>query len=180
MNNFFKTLLENLLLRKGPEDFICSVRLMYLCLLANFAAGMPVLVNKVGFFHAFLAAAMETAVMLLFVHFILRAFSRTERFIQSITALASVSAVLQLVASLLLANVQIDQGQVVGNGMPGLSLLFICWYLALYTHLFRRIFSLQLPAAVLLTVCYIAMGHLAAGFFLPELALPDASLQQTG
>ncbi|VAW59937.1 hypothetical protein MNBD_GAMMA11-3383 [hydrothermal vent metagenome] len=169
MYHFFKTLWGNLLLSKGPQDFACSSVLLWLCLLASVVTGVPALLSKVGFAYAVLAAVVDVLVLLLFVYLGLQAFSKLARFVQSATALVSVSVVFQMIAFLLLAPLETAQAQDQANGMAGLALLFLSWYLAVCTHIFRQVFGVQLPVAMILTICYIVINRLAVGIFMPEL-----------
>lgn len=175
MNNYFNALLENLLLRKGPQDFPCSTVLMRFSLLINFIAGTLAYVGKAGFVPSALANALGIFLLLLFIWLILKAFSKPERFVQTITALASVGVVMQIVDIVLRASFQYepDQAEVAAEGMAGfvaLFLLFISWSLAIYTHIFRQAFDVRLPAAMVLTVCYVVMSQLIIGSFFPELS----------
>ena len=172
MNNFFRILLGNLLLNRGPQDFPYSSVLMRLCLLANFVTGLPVLLSKVGFEYAVLAMALDISVLLLFVYLSLQAFSKPERYVQSITALAGVGVVFQLIAYLLLNNFEVNAEAAPTQEMTGFAILFLMffsWYLAVHTHIFKQAFGVRLPVAMVLTVCYFVISQLASGLFLPEL-----------
>lgn len=170
MNIFFKVLLGNLVLRKGPQDFPFSIILMRLCLLVYFITGLPGLMMTLGFETSILAMALDILVLLAFVYLCLQAFSKAERFVQTVISLASVGTVFQLIVLPLLFNFQVDPEE--AQAMVGLSLLllmFVSWNLAVYAHVFRESFGVRLPAAMVLTVCYIVITMLARKIFFPEL-----------
>jgi len=171
MNSFLNILLGNLLLKKGPQDFPCSFVLMRLCLIVYFVTGLPRLLISVDFLQAVLIMALDIIVLFGFVYFCLQAFSKSERFTQSIIGFASVGVVFQLIILPLIHQINADPE--VAKTMPMLPilfLLFISWYLAVYAHLFRESFGLRLPAAMGLTICYIIISWFISTVFFPELA----------
>jgi hypothetical protein len=171
MNSFMKILLGNLLLNKGPQDFPCSQVLMRLCLIVYFISGIPGLMMSASFPQAIFAMTLDVVVLLAFVYLCLQAFSKSERFIQSVISLSSIGVVFQLIVLPLLFNFDADPE--VAQQMLGLSLLllmFVSWNLAVYAHIFRESFGIRLPVAMVLTVCYIVITLLARKIFFPELA----------
>ncbi|HED34477.1 MAG TPA: hypothetical protein ENJ08_09715 [Gammaproteobacteria bacterium] len=176
MNNYFNVLLDNLLLKKGPQDFPCSTVLMRFSLLINFIVGTLAYVGNVGFASSALANAMGIFLLLLFIQLVLQAFSKPERFVQTITALASVGVVMQVVDIVLRTSFQYEPDQVETAeaaemaGFLVLFLLLIIWNLIVYTHIFRQAFDVRLPAAVALTLCYIVISQLVIGSFFPGLS----------
>ncbi len=171
MKSFVNVLIGNLLLNKGPQDYPASLVLMRLCLMAYFITGLPGLMISVNFSFAVLAMALDVVVLLLFVYLCLQAFSKSERFIQSVIALSSIGIVFQLIVLPLLFSFNADPN--VAQEMLGLSLLllmFVSWNLAVYAHVFRESFGIRLPMAMVLTICYIVITLLARKIFFPELA----------
>ncbi len=171
MNSFLNVLLGNLLLKKGPQDFPCSFVLMRLCLIVYFVTGLPRLLISVDFFQAVLIMSLDIIVLWAFVYFCLQVFSKSERFTQSITGFASVGAVFQLMVLPLLYILNSDPEVAKTTPLlPILFLLFFSWNLTVYAHLFRESFSVRLPAAMALTVCYIIISWFITTVFFPELA----------
>jgi len=66
-----------------------------------------------------------------------------------------------------------DADPKVAEEMLGLSimlLIVVSWNLAVYAHLFRESFGVRLPAAMILTVCYIVITLMVRKIFFPEIA----------
>ncbi|VAW62541.1 hypothetical protein MNBD_GAMMA09-3766 [hydrothermal vent metagenome] len=168
-NNFFKILIGNLFLTKGPQDFPFSTVLMVLCLLANFITGVLVSQSSVELDIAVLAMIVDIAVLLLFVYLVLRGLSKAERFVQTVISLASIGVVYQVIAFIWLNNIDIDvEAPEELKGVAIAFFIFSSWSLAVITHVFRSSFEVRLPLAMVLTICYITISLLAHGFFFPE------------
>jgi len=171
MNSFFKPLSGLLLLNKGPQDLPYSTVLMRLCLVAYFVTGIPGLIISTDFQHAVFAMALDVIVLLLFIYACLQAFSKLERFVQTVIALASIGVVFQLIVLPMLYNFNADPEA--AEAMLSLSLLllmFVSWNLAVYAHVFRESFGVRLPVAMILTVCYIVISLLVRKIVFPELS----------
>jgi len=171
MNSFINVLMGNLLLNKGPQDFACSQVLMKLCLGAYFVTGIPGLMITADFVPAIFAMALDVMVLLAFIYLCLQAFSKSERFVQSVIGLACIGAFFQLLVLPLIIN--FDASPEAAEQMLGISillLLVVSWNLAAYAHLFKEAFGVRLPAAIALTICYIVMNLLARKIFFPALA----------
>lgn len=170
MNQYFKILLGNLLFNQGPQDYPYSNILMRLSLLAYFVIMLPRLMITQEFEVAVFTAALEVIMMLLFVYLCLQAFAKSARFIQTVTALACVSFVFQLAIWPLYDTLisSPEEGQKV---IAYISVLAVqAWLLAVYTHIFREAFDVRLPAAMLLTVCYVVITIMAGQILLPEVS----------
>lgn len=170
MNSFFSVLLGNLLLKQGPQNFPYSIVLMRLCLVVYFITGLPGLVSNVSFEQAMLAMFLDVLVLLLFVYLCLYAFSQLPRFVQSIISLASIGVVFQILVLPVIYNFNSDPK--VAQDMFGLSILllvFVSWNLAVYAHIFKAAFGVRLPAAMVLTVCYILITMMARQIIFPEI-----------
>lgn len=169
MNLFFKTLIGNLLLKKGPQDFPYSNVLMRLSLIVYFVTGLPGLLRGVTFEVAVLAMALDVVILLLFVYLCLQAFSKSARYTQAVTALASVGVIFELVILPLLNNLGADTAE----GKAAVTALVLIglysWFLAVYTHIFRESFGVRLPAAMILTICYVLINLFAGQVLLPEI-----------
>jgi len=170
MNSFFAVLLGNLTLKNGPQDFPCSVVLMRLCLIMYFVTGLPGLLWSTGFEQAVLAMALDMVILMLFVYACLQAFSKPERYVQSVIGLTSVGSVFQLLVLPLLYSfdADADASGAMAN-IAWLFLLFFSWYLAVYSHVFRDSFSVRLPSAMILTVCYFVINVVLRKIFFPAL-----------
>jgi len=176
MGYFFKVLWGNLLLKKGPQDFAYSQGLMRRSLMVYFVSGLPGLMIHVGFEQAVIAMILDVITLILFIFICLQAFSKSERWVQSVICLSSIGAFFQVVSLPLLysvdANANPNAVVQVTEEMLGLSILllmFVSWNLAVYAHVFRKTFDIRLFPALLLTICYIVITVLARQLFFPEL-----------
>jgi len=166
MGYFFKVLWGNLLLQKGPQDFSYSHNLMRRSLMIYFITGLLGLMINISFEQAVLAMLVDVLVLVLFVYLCLQAFSKTERFVQSVISLASIGTVFQVAVLPLLYSVNVDAEVDIPAtqemlGLSVLLLLFVSWNLAVYAHIFKASFDVRLSAALLLTICYIVITMLA-------------------
>ncbi len=169
MKFFLKVLAGNLVLSKGPQDYPFSLVLMKLCLLAYFLTGLPGLSSSAELDVAIIAMALDTLVLLVFIYLCLQAFSKGERFVQTVISLASTGAVFQIAVLPLLFNIPAEPE--ISQDMLSLSLLllmFVSWNLAVYAHIFREAFSIRLPSAMLLTISFVIITVVVR-----KLALPD-------
>lgn len=171
MNSYFKVLLGNLILNKGPQDLPASTILMRLGLLLYFLTGLPGLLFNASFEQAVLAQSLDVLTLLLFVYLCLQAFAKLERFTQSVTALAGIGAIFQLLVLPLLFEFQgVEEASQVMLSTSLLLLAFVSWNLAVIAHVFRESFGIRLPAAMTLTICYVFITLLVRKIFFPELA----------
>ncbi len=171
MNTFIKLLFGNLVLKKGPQDLPASTTLMKLSLLAYLVSGLPGLLVSVDSVQAVLAQALDVLVLLLFVYLCLQLFVKLERYTQTIIALASIGSLFQLaVLPILFQFKGVEEASQVMLGMSLLLLALVSWNLTVIAHIFRESFSVRLPAAIALTICYMFITLSARKFFFPELA----------
>ena len=170
MNSFLKVLIENLLLRKGPQDFAYSTILMRLCLVIYFLTGLPSLMISASFEESVIAMALDVLVLLSFVYVCLQAFAKLPRFKQTVTALAGTGTAFQLAVLPLLYNAPGETGQAQAVLMMSVLLLMIVsWNLAVYAHIFREAFSIRLSAAILMTLSYVILSVAVRKLVFPEL-----------
>jgi len=167
MNSFFKPLVGTLLNNKGPQDFPYSIILMRLCLMTYFITGLPGLMVRISFEKAILAMTIDIAFLMLFVYLCLQAFSKSARFVQSLTSLTCVGVFFQLVMFPLLSKISADSKP--DESVLGLILVIAIWQFSVFTHIFKESFAVRLPAAIVLTICYIFMSQIVSSLFFPEL-----------
>ena len=171
MNIFFKMLFGNFVLNKGPQDLPASRVLMKLSLLVYLVTGLPGLLMSVDFGQAVLAQSLDVIVLLIFTYLCLQVLVKLERFTQTIIALASVGAVFQLIVLPILFEFKgVEEASQVMLGMSLLLLALVSWNLTVIAHIFRESFSVRLPAAIALTICYMFITLSARKFFFPGLA----------
>jgi len=167
MNSFLQLLFRILLLNKGPQDFPHSTLFMQLCIAVYFISGLPSIMMRVGFEKAVLAMLLDIAVLMVFVYFCLQAFSKSERYVQSITALMSVGIFFQIVMFPLLSQIGAETKP--GETVLSLILVFAIWMFSVFTYIFKESFSIRLPAAIVLMICYGFISQLLSVFLFPEI-----------
>ena len=89
---------------------------------------------------------------------------------QSIISLARIGVVFQILVLPVIFNFNTDPK--VAQEMLVLSVLllvFVSWNLAVYAHIFKLSFGVRLPAAMVLTVCYILITMMARQIIFPEI-----------
>jgi hypothetical protein len=144
---------------------------MRLSLFVYFLTGLPGLLFNTDFEQAILAQSLDVLTLLLFVYLCLQAFSKLQRFTQSVTALAGVGAIFQMLVLPLLSEFQgLDEASQVSPVAAVLLLAFVSWNLAVMAHIYRESFSIRLPSAIALTICYVFITLLVRRIFFPELA----------
>ena len=167
MNSFFKSIIGTLFNNKGPQDLPYSTILMRLCLVVYFFSGLPGVMVRFSFEKAILIMAIDIGVLLLFVYFCLQAFTKSERYTQSVTSLAAVGIFFQLIMYPLLSEIGAETKP--DESTLGLILVFAIWQFTVYAHIFRESFTVRLPAAIALTICYVFMSQIISSLFFPEL-----------
>ena len=92
------------------------------------------------------------------------------RFVQTISALAGVGSLFNLVSVPLQNQIQAGQqaGQISGE-LYMLLLFFMAWNLAAVAHIFRESFNVRLLAAFILTLAYMAIEISVNQILFPEL-----------
>ncbi len=167
MNSFFQLVFKTLLLSKGPQDYPYSTVLMRLCLLAYFVTGLPTLMARLSFEKAVLVMVLDISVMLLFVYACLQAFSKSSRYVQSITTLMAVGVFFQIVMYPLLSRFSIETKP--DDSILSLILVFAIWMFAVFSHIFKESFSIRMPAAIILLICYGFISQILSLMLFPDM-----------
>lgn len=155
MAELLKRFFQICLLAKGPQDIPHSSILMRVLLVVYFITGLLSMLPSVDMQQAVLEMALDLVVLLVFVWFCLQAFHKQARYVQTVSALAAIGALFQLLAWPLLAY--LEAGRQAGDPVSELSLLLlliVSWNLAVYAHIFRESFSIRMLAAFIMTIAY--------------------------
>lgn len=155
MAELLKRFFQICILAKGPQDIPHSTILMRISLVVYFITGLLSMLPSVTMQQAVIEMALDLVVLLVFVWACLQAFHKQARYIQTLTALATVGALFQFLAWPLLAY--LEAGRQAGDPVSELSLLLlliVSWNLAVYAHIFRESFNIRMLAAFIMTIAY--------------------------
>ena len=170
MLELLNRILKICLLSKGPEDLPHSPALLQITLILYFISGVLNLWPAMPLLGSLSVMLLDVIVLLSFSAVCLRAFNKRERFIQLLTALAAVGAVIQILAWPLLLYIN---GLASGDSIPAeasiLILLILSWNLSVYAHIFKRAFETRMLSAFVLTIMYMIINITLRRLLFPEL-----------
>lgn len=141
------------LMNKGPQDLPWSFGLLQAALLGYLISGVLSMLSAAPVDQALLVMLVDLGVMLAFGWLCLKAFHKSPRFIQMMTAMAGVGTAFQLIAWPLMAYID-NQKEASAPGMSMLLLFVVGWNLAIYAHIFRESFNVRMLSAFVLTLTY--------------------------
>lgn len=144
MRSILKPFLQLCLLDKGPQDLVGSRALMVVAALAYCVLNVVIAYPKFGLERSVLASVLELLVLLAFTGAALRLIGHPERFTQTITALAAVSALASIVllpAAWSIQRAAVENGQL--SIEPLLYLIVVAWALSVTGHIYRHALSLK-------------------------------------
>lgn len=150
------------LLRKGPQNVPASLDLLRLSLVAYCGSGLlAVLLDmpQTSFGLALLLTAADVALLTALAYLGLYLLGRLGRFTQTLTALAGVGTLLQLIA---LPLGLWYQHALASDGAPELPamlwLLLLAWSIVATGHILRHAFSVSFGLGVLYAIGYLAVS----------------------
>ena len=172
MVELLKRYLKICLLTNGPEDLPYSQLLFQFALFLYFISGCLSTWPTVAMSDSIWVMLLDIIILFVFIWVCLFAFNKRSRFLQTITALAGVGAIFQLLAWPLLFYVnQAKQLDTMPIEASFLLLLIISWNLAAYAHIFRQAFGIRMPAAFIMTITYIVINMTTRGMLFPDLGV---------
>jgi len=158
--------LAQLLLRRPPQSDPLSLVALAGALSAYLMAALLQARAAAGWKLAFGITTLDVVIMVLFSWFVLQLAGKSERFIQTLTALAGTGAVLGVLAIPLarqMAELQPGSAKI-GAVSLGWLVLF-AWSLAVQAHIFRHALSARFGAGVLLACLHTAIAISLLEFF---------------
>lgn len=166
MNDFFTSLANLLRLRSGPQE-LSSEKWLTIALLVAYLAQNLVTGNQLNDENAaaksLLAIALQVTVLMGLLYWC----RRTERFWQTLSALAAVGIVFNLIIWVLLTQSDPEANQ------PELAVIWFSvffWSLFVDANIYRHSLSVTLSIGVLISVLMLAVSYvLMEILFLPEL-----------
>lgn len=156
--------------RRGPQDIPASHGLF----LATFAAYVLITLSLTAIaepLHAAVKAALaDAAVVPLFTLAALWLRGVTQRWLQTLTAMAGVGAVMTLLAMLPFAAIDAMPDSAPATAASFVVLLLFAWNVLALGHILRHALSVPFPAGVLVAFAYVAVTTAVVGFVAPEVA----------
>lgn len=153
---------EICLLRKGPQDTPRSSELLQLCLIGYGSSGLLALLldlPRINFGLALLLTLEDVALLSGLAYLGLYLTAHLPRFRQTLTALAGVGTLLQLIALPLGLWYQHALAGNSGAELPAmLWLLLLGWSIAVTGHILRHAFSTTLTLGILYAVGYLVVS----------------------
>lgn len=159
------------LLRSGPQDLPASYPLLKFALLAYIVSGLLFLlsgISELGTTQALLLVLIDVVLLVGLSYLILRFLGLLARFTQTLTALAGVGTILQVIA-LPLGWWFLQAGETAEpNPFPALLwMLLLIWSLAVTGHILRHAFSVSFPFGVMYALGYMLISWTVAEWVLP-------------
>lgn len=157
------------LLKAGPQHVPYAPSLMAGVYASYFASSVLVVYPTLNVFWAAVEAVIDLGFMSLFCFYALSMFNRRARFVQTVTTLAGVSVLIQLLAWPLFLTLQ-SQGQ--GGTDPGgvyiMLLLLLVWQLVVFAHVFRHAFEISMLRSAGLSLLYLFLSVFIVGMVVPQ------------
>ncbi len=148
------------LFKAGPADVPASAWLMRLSLLGYFILSVIVNAFEHGFLISLLASCVEIVFFLFVVNLLLRFRGLTNRYLQTVTALAGTSCCIALVALPVMALFHFFAG---GEDVRvtvlavWLMILLTIWSLAVTSHIFKQALAIKQGTAFVIAVSYVIL-----------------------
>lgn len=171
MRAIFHLFLDICLFRKGPQDLPASNALLKLSLLLYGLSGLIILLidmNQIGLFSATLLTLFDIILLAVLSYSVLYVLGYSSRFTQTLTALAGVGLLLQMVVIPL--SLWTRQELVIrGNPEFPIMMRFVLlgWAIAVMGHILKDAFSTSRVIGVLYAVAYLAISWTLFDWMLP-------------
>lgn len=162
------------LLRKRPQDVPASEDLLKLTLLTYAGSGLLAILlslQQAGVGTALLLTLADVALLAALTYAVLYMLGYLARFTQTLTALAGVGTLLQLIATPLGLWYQRSLVADGAAAMPALLwLLLLIWSIAVTAHILRHAFSVSYGFGVLYALGYLMVSRAVVDWLLPAAA----------
>jgi FtsH-binding integral membrane protein len=153
-------------LKAGPQDLPNSTWLMKFSLVVYFVLATLSQLLEYSLSMSLAAAIAELILMMLLVAILLRLRGYSERFNQTVTAMAGTGTIISLIALPLVnlaSGISPDQMTLSDNVIMVLIMSVLLWSLMVTAHIFRNALEIKAGLAVALTVIYTIALMLVVG-----------------
>jgi hypothetical protein len=164
--NLITRFLDICFLKAGPQDLPNSTWLMKFSLVVYFALAVISQLLEYSLSMSLVAAIAELILMMLIVAILLQLRGYSERFNQTVTAMAGTGTIISLIALPLVnlaSGISPDQMTFTDNVIMVLIMTVLLWSLMVTAHIFRNALEIKAGLAVALTVVYTIALMLVVG-----------------
>jgi hypothetical protein len=164
--NLITRFLDICFLKAGPQDLPNSTWLMKFSLVVYFALAVISQLLEYSLSMSLVAAIAELILMMLIVAILLQLRGYSERFNQTVTAMAGTGTIISLIALPLVnlaSGISPDQMTFTDNVIMVLIMTVLLWSLMVTAHIFRNALEIKVGLAVALTVVYTIALMLVVG-----------------
>jgi hypothetical protein len=164
--NLITRFLDICFLKAGPQDLPNSTWLMKFSLVVYFALAVISQLLEYSLSMSLAAAIAELILMMLIVAILLQLRGYSERFNQTVTAMAGTGTIISLIALPLVnlaSGISPDQMTFTDNVIMVLIMTVLLWSLMVTAHIFRNALEIKAGLAVALTVVYTIALMLVVG-----------------
>jgi hypothetical protein len=164
--NLITRFLDICFLKAGPQDLPNSTWLMKFSLVVYFALAVISQLLEYSLSMSLAAAIAELILMMLIVAILLQLRGYSERFNQTVTAMAGTGTIISLIALPLVnlaSGISPDQMTFTDNVIMVLIMTVLLWSLMVTAHIFRNALEIKVGLAVALTVVYTIALMLVVG-----------------
>jgi len=164
--NLITRFLDICFLKAGPQDLPNSIWLMKFSLVVYFALAVISQLLEYSLSMSLAAAIAELILMMLIVAILLQLRGYSERFNQTVTAMAGTGTIISLIALPLVnlaSGISPDQMTFTDNVIMVLIMTVLLWSLMVTAHIFRNALEIKAGLAVALTVVYTIALMLVVG-----------------
>lgn len=164
--NLITRFLDICFLKAGPQDLPNSTWLMKFSLVVYFALAVISQLLEYSLSMSLVAAIAELILMMLIVAILLQLRGYSERFNQTVTAMAGTGTIISLIALPLVnlaSGISPDQMTFTDNMIMVLIMTVLLWSLMVTAHIFRNALEIKAGLAVALTVVYTIALMLVVG-----------------
>lgn len=164
--NLITRFLDICFLKAGPQDLPNSTWLMKFSLVVYFALAVISQLLEYSLSMSLAAAIAELILMMLIVAILLQLRGYSERFNQTVTAMAGTGTLISLIALPLVnlaSGISPDQMTFTDNVIMVLIMTVLLWSLMVTAHIFRNALEIKAGLAVALTVVYTIALMLVVG-----------------
>lgn len=168
MDKLFQLFAQLALLRIGPQDLPSSRVLEQRVIFAYFCCGLLVsLLARDSFGNALLAASVDTGLLLLLAHLLLKAAGKQPRRCQTVTALAGAGMLITLLSAPIVALFSFGSGS--ANDVLSILLLGLAlWNITLIGHILRHALEIPIIAGIVIAMMYMYLSLFTIRLLLPE------------
>ncbi len=146
-------------LRKGPQDIPASKNLLSLSLFFYGLLSILLVMLSDSIERAILSGLLEVVLIMAFTMALLQIRSKTERWVQTVTALSGTGIILSLFALPIYILLSMNGASEANNPVYGMGLLILaglaCWNVIIMAHILRNALEVTMLSGIIFAIVYI-------------------------